>query len=315
MPKRFLDTLNFLFTFLDAKSCLHSVYNTEKIILPHLFSDLCYCDIMTAETLRSPNPSAAEGILLRLQTSSMQTTSQSNIRRPFMTGPSVSSTSVPSPNSESSWKHRSHDNSTDYSLSPMMHSEDSIVDKDDVVIQEDTDDKKDKSKKKRYTKSRTRVKNPTAIIKIKKTRRLKANDRERNRMHNLNSALDRLRCVLPTLPDETKLTKIETLRFAHNYIWALSETLKMLDSKGIKPNVGDDGHSNATISNDQVQAPPLYGYCSPPIVPSSPAWSSVGSPHPVSSSSAQMSYTTTDYSDSSCSGSECSNSFANYESL
>uniref|UniRef100_A0A8D3APE5 Neurogenin 3 n=1 Tax=Scophthalmus maximus TaxID=52904 RepID=A0A8D3APE5_SCOMX len=56
-------------------------------------------------------------------------------------------------------------------------------------------------------------------------RRVKANDRERHRMHNLNSALDALRSILPALPDDAKLTKIETLRFAHNYIWALTETL------------------------------------------------------------------------------------------
>ncbi|XP_069098595.1 neurogenin-3 [Pleurodeles waltl] len=63
----------------------------------------------------------------------------------------------------------------------------------------------------------------------KKYRRVKANDRERNRMHNLNSALDTLRGVLPALPDDAKLTKIETLRLAHNYIWALTETLQMAD--------------------------------------------------------------------------------------
>ncbi|XP_003737063.1 neurogenin-1-like [Galendromus occidentalis] len=50
-------------------------------------------------------------------------------------------------------------------------------------------------------------------------------------MHNLNDALDRLRTVLPASNDDCKLTKIETLRFAHNYIYALSETLKMLDGK------------------------------------------------------------------------------------
>ncbi|XP_074501533.1 neurogenin-3 [Sebastes fasciatus] len=60
-------------------------------------------------------------------------------------------------------------------------------------------------------------------------RRMKANDRERSRMHNLNSALDALRSILPALPEDAKLTKIETLRFAHNYIWALTETLRMAD--------------------------------------------------------------------------------------
>lgn len=63
-------------------------------------------------------------------------------------------------------------------------------------------------------------------------RRMKANDRERHRMHNLNSALDALRSILPALPEDTKLTKIETLRFAHNYIWALTETLRMADQHG-----------------------------------------------------------------------------------
>ncbi|EPQ07388.1 C-X-C motif chemokine 14 [Myotis brandtii] len=58
----------------------------------------------------------------------------------------------------------------------------------------------------------------------RRSRRVKANDRERNRMHNLNAALDALRSVLPSFPDDTKLTKIETLRFAYNYIWALAET-------------------------------------------------------------------------------------------
>lgn len=48
-------------------------------------------------------------------------------------------------------------------------------------------------------------------------------------MHMLNEALERLRCVLPTYPEDTKLTKIETLRFAHNYIWALSQTLHMVN--------------------------------------------------------------------------------------
>ena len=30
--------------------------------------------------------------------------------------------------------------------------------------------------------------------------------------------------------DETKLTKIETLRFANNYIWALTESLKAIEN-------------------------------------------------------------------------------------
>lgn len=99
----------------------------------------------------------------------------------------------------------------------------------------ESDDSSDPTtpKKKRYSKSRTKNRSPQLVMKLRKTRRSKANDRERSRMHSLNDALESLREVLPDLPDETKLTKIETLRFAHNYIWALSETLKICDTKKI----------------------------------------------------------------------------------
>ncbi|XP_008515899.1 neurogenin-3 [Equus quagga] len=84
---------------------------------------------------------------------------------------------------------------------------------------------------------RSRPKSELALSKQRRSRRKKANDRERNRMHNLNSALDALRGVLPTFPDDAKLTKIETLRFAHNYIWALTQTLRIADHSlyGLEP--------------------------------------------------------------------------------
>ena len=75
---------------------------------------------------------------------------------------------------------------------------------------------------------RSSHKSPTEITRLRKQRRAKANDRERNRMQMLNVALEKLRLVLPAFPDETKLTKIETLRFANNYIWALTESLKAI---------------------------------------------------------------------------------------
>ncbi|XP_031156021.1 neurogenic differentiation factor 6-A [Sander lucioperca] len=56
-------------------------------------------------------------------------------------------------------------------------------------------------------------------------RRIEANARERNRMHSLNNALDRLRKVVPCHSRTQKLSKIETLRLARNYIWALGEIL------------------------------------------------------------------------------------------
>lgn len=86
------------------------------------------------------------------------------------------------------------------------------------------------TKRKRCTRSRRRNRSPSCVKRIRRNRRVKANDRERSRMHGLNDALDGLRKVLPHLPDDTKLTKIETLRLAHNYIWTLSEMLKLTDS-------------------------------------------------------------------------------------
>lgn len=103
-------------------------------------------------------------------------------------------------------------------------------------------------RKKRYSKSRVRARSPTQVMKIKKTRRVKANDRERNRMHMLNNALDRLRTVLPTFPEETKLTKIETLRFAHNYIFALTQTLGLVESHGHDPS----GSIQVSFKNFQI---------------------------------------------------------------
>ncbi|XP_029313641.1 LOW QUALITY PROTEIN: neurogenic differentiation factor 6-A [Cottoperca gobio] len=64
-------------------------------------------------------------------------------------------------------------------------------------------------------------------------RRIEANTRERNRMHGLNCALDSLRKVVPCYSNMQKLSKIETLRLAKNYIWALGDIL----STGKRPDL------------------------------------------------------------------------------
>ncbi|KXJ81138.1 hypothetical protein RP20_CCG021361 [Aedes albopictus] len=89
---------------------------------------------------------------------------------------------------------------------------------------------KDQKPKRKYAMGKSRItrnRSPTQVVKIKRFRRLKANDRERNRMHTLNEALERLRLTLPTFPEDTKLTKIETLRFAYNYIFSLVQVLEL----------------------------------------------------------------------------------------
>ncbi|KAH8234896.1 hypothetical protein KR032_005168 [Drosophila birchii] len=94
----------------------------------------------------------------------------------------------------------------------------------------------------------TRSRSPTQVVRIKRFRRMKANDRERNRMHTLNDALERLRVTLPSLPEETKLTKIEILRFAHNYIFALEQVLE----SGGTINLDLEKLQNFTLSGERI---------------------------------------------------------------
>ncbi|XP_062854802.1 protein atonal homolog 1a [Trichomycterus rosablanca] len=61
---------------------------------------------------------------------------------------------------------------------------------------------------------------------VQKQRRVAANARERRRMHGLNHAFDELRSVIPSLDNEKKLSKYETLQMAQIYINALSDLLR-----------------------------------------------------------------------------------------
>lgn len=83
--------------------------------------------------------------------------------------------------------------------------------------------KKRGPKKKQLTKAR--------VVKLKQ-RRVKANARERNRMHGLNEALDELRKHVPCQTKTQKLSKIETLRLARNYIRVMADTL----NTGVRPD-------------------------------------------------------------------------------
>ncbi|XP_023231113.1 neurogenic differentiation factor 1-like [Centruroides sculpturatus] len=80
-----------------------------------------------------------------------------------------------------------------------------------------------KSSKRRREKRKL---SPKARLAKFKLRRHKANARERNRMHGLNAALDALRSRLPVRFRSQKLSKIETLRLARNYIAVLTEILR-----------------------------------------------------------------------------------------
>lgn len=106
--------------------------------------------------------------------------------------------------------------------------EGSIASSYETGLSHNTNSKDTENKKKiRNNRTRTRPKSPTVVLKLKRNRRMKANDRERNRMHSLNEALEKLRLALPLGSEDNKLTKIETLRLARNYIWALGELLQI----------------------------------------------------------------------------------------
>ena len=74
----------------------------------------------------------------------------------------------------------------------------------------------------------SRSNNPRSIIRASQAqvRRLRANTRERNRMHGLNAALEVLRRHIPAGASLPKLSKVETLRLATNYISILADMLE-----------------------------------------------------------------------------------------
>lgn len=78
----------------------------------------------------------------------------------------------------------------------------------------------------KYKKDSKKSTPPQAGMEIMKKRRLAANARERRRMNSLNDAFDRLRDVVPSLGNDRKLSKFETLQMAQTYISALHELLE-----------------------------------------------------------------------------------------
>lgn len=58
------------------------------------------------------------------------------------------------------------------------------------------------------------------------SRRMSANQKERRRTQNINIAFAELRRCIPNVPQDTKLSKIRTLRLATSYIGYLQEVLQ-----------------------------------------------------------------------------------------
>lgn len=84
--------------------------------------------------------------------------------------------------------------------------------------------KRGRGRRRGSTTKTTKIKQPNQIV--MKKRRMAANARERRRMNGLNDAFDRLREVVPSLGEEHKLSKFETLQMAQTYITAMCDLLE-----------------------------------------------------------------------------------------
>ncbi|CAB3409897.1 unnamed protein product [Caenorhabditis bovis] len=140
---------------------------------------------------------------------------------------------------------------------------------------------KPKREKRKY---RCRKRSPATIERAKMIRRDKANARERRRMNSLNDALEHLRTILPALPDEPKMTKIETLRKAQQYIATLSYQL----------SCGDPSSSPESMQQypcDGINC----GCCSTSVSLSSTPFQSPCFPPPTNQYSSQSNYNYSNY--------------------
>lgn len=92
------------------------------------------------------------------------------------------------------------------------------------------DNQTDQQSESRSEKSRRKANQTGLNPRERNIRRLESNERERMRMHSLNDAFQALREVIPHVRLERKLSKIETLTLAKNYIVAL--TSHICDMRG-----------------------------------------------------------------------------------
>ena len=104
----------------------------------------------------------------------------------------------------------------------------------------------DEDQPKKPMKRRRRLLNPRE----RNLRRAESNERERVRMHSLNDAFQELREVIPHVKAGRKLSKIETLKLAKNYIKALTNVT--CEMRGQPPMYPEITERKAEESNDDV---------------------------------------------------------------
>ena len=83
-----------------------------------------------------------------------------------------------------------------------------------------------------------------------KIRRLRANDRERRRIQSINGAMEALRKVIPDTKHNTKITKLQLLRLAQDYIKTLSEILRSSNANSVAQEMRFDVFSAYSPRNE-----------------------------------------------------------------
>ncbi|KFB38650.1 hypothetical protein ZHAS_00006090 [Anopheles sinensis] len=93
-------------------------------------------------------------------------------------------------------------------------------------------------------------------------RRLESNERERMRMHSLNDAFQSLREVIPHVKKERRLSKIETLTLAKNYITALTDVIIVMRGEGeAGANAGQLHQQSLTDAGTVATLATMQGNC------------------------------------------------------
>ncbi|XP_062444594.1 class A basic helix-loop-helix protein 15 [Rhea pennata] len=87
----------------------------------------------------------------------------------------------------------------------------------------------------------------------RRLRRLESNERERQRMHKLNNAFQALREVIPHVRADNKLSKIETLTLAKNYIKSLTSIILNMSNGHFPAAEGTGGTSGSKLQQQYQQ--------------------------------------------------------------
>ena len=83
-------------------------------------------------------------------------------------------------------------------------------------------------------------------------RRLESNERERQHMHSLNDAFGELKDIIPHVKIGRRLSKIETLKLAKNYIKALTNVICEMRGEPTVYDIREQGELNEEDNEEDI---------------------------------------------------------------